>query len=86
MTNQQLVQEVVAVIIDALGLDSGVTMDAETPLLDHLPELDSMAIVQLIAEIEDRFAISIDEDEISGDIFETVGALAGFVEAQRSSV
>ena len=54
----------------------------DTLLLGALPELDSMAVVALIAGIEDRFGIVIDDDEISGDIFASVGTLADFVAAK----
>jgi acyl carrier protein len=54
----------------------------DTHLLGALPELDSMAVVALIAGIEDRFGIVIDDDEISADSFASVGTLADFVAAK----
>lgn len=42
-----------------------------------------MAIVALIVALEDHFDIEVDEDDVSGDIFETVGTLAEFVDSQR---
>lgn len=51
----------------------------DTPLLGAVPELDSMAVVTLITSLEERFAISIDDDEISGEVFATVGSLTDFV-------
>ena len=53
--------------------------DATTPLLGALPELDSMAVVTLITTIEERFGIVVDDDEISGDTFATVGSVTEFV-------
>ncbi len=52
---------------------------ADTPLLGALPELDSMAVINLINALEERFGVIVDDDEISGDTFATVGSLAGFV-------
>lgn len=52
----------------------------ETPLLGSIPELDSMAVVSVITAIEERFAVVIDDDELSAETFETVGALADFVD------
>lgn len=56
---------------------------ADSRLLGELPEFDSMAVVGLIEEAENRFSCSIDEDEIVADVFETVGSFAGFLESQQ---
>jgi acyl carrier protein len=53
--------------------------DASTHLLGAVPELDSMGVVSLIAAIEERFGIEIDDDEIDGSVFETFGSLLAFV-------
>jgi len=53
-----------------------------TVLLGELPELDSFGVVQLVATIEERFDITIDDDEFGAEIFETVGALTAFVDAK----
>ena len=52
---------------------------AETPLIGALPEFDSMVVVTLITTLEERFDIAVDDDEISGDTFATVGSLSNFV-------
>ena len=56
------------------------TLTAETPLLGNLPELDSMAVVALIATIEEKFGILIDDDEVDASTFATLGTLTAFVE------
>lgn len=56
--------------------------DAETPLFGALPELDSMAVAGLLTEMEDRFDILIDDEDIDGDTFETFGSLLAFVRAK----
>jgi acyl carrier protein len=56
------------------------TIDADTPLLGNLPELDSMAVVNLVTAIEDHFDIIVEDDEISADTFETFGSLCDFVD------
>jgi acyl carrier protein len=79
-----LTDDVIDVIVTTLGLENRTEpFVATTPLLDHIPELDSMAIVELVVALEDRFGITIDEDEISGDVFETVATLASFVTEQH---
>lgn len=69
---------------DVLGLnESSATWTAETPLLGSLPELDSLAVVQLITGMEARFSFHIDDDEINAEVFATLGSLAHFV-AQKT--
>ena len=78
------IDDVIDVIVTTLGLeDRTEPLVATTQLLDNIPELDSMAIVELVVALEDRFDITIDEDEISGDVFETVATLATFVAEQH---
>lgn len=72
--------EVKTLVIDVLALGpSGASLTAASPLLGSLPELDSMAVVSLITALEEQFGISVDDDEISADTFETLGSLANFV-------
>lgn len=53
-----------------------------TPLLGAVPELDSMGVVSLITAMEERFGISIDDDEIDGAVFQTFGSLLAFVQGK----
>ncbi len=53
-----------------------------TALLGAIPELDSMAIVAVITAIEDRFGLSVDDDEIDGATFATIGSLVDFIQAR----
>jgi acyl carrier protein len=73
--------QVKAIVIDVLSLSgpSAAALDADTPLLGNLPELDSMAVVSLLTALEEHFGITIDDDEMSASIFETLGSLARFV-------
>jgi len=58
------------------------SFSADTPLMGALPEFDSMVVVSLITTLEERFGIAVDDDEISGDTFATVGSLTDFVAAK----
>ena len=51
----------------------------QTTLLGAIPELDSMAVVSLITWLEDRLGITVDDGDIDGSTFETVGSLVDFV-------
>ena len=69
------------VLGDTLQLGSRVNLlTAQTALLGSVPELDSMAVVTVLASIEETFGIRIDDDEVSAELFATVGTLTSFVE------
>lgn len=38
-----------------------------------------MAVVTVLTMVEEQYGIEIDDDEVSADIFETVGTLSDFV-------
>ena len=77
--------QVKTLLIDVLALGpSGQTLDADSPLLGSLPELDSMAVVTLIGALEEQFGIMIDDDDISASTFSTLGSLADFVAAKAA--
>lgn len=59
--------------------------DADTPLFGALPELDSMAVASLLTEMEDRFDILIEDDDIDGETFETFGTLVAFAQAKTEA-
>jgi acyl carrier protein len=73
-----------SVVATTLGIDEAraTAMHAGTELLGSLPELDSMAVVELIYALEERFGVEVDGDEVTADVFETLGSLAAFVETQ----
>ena len=77
--------EVKNILIDVLNLgEAGQALDADSPLLGSLPELDSMAVVTLIGALEEHFGIAIDDDDISASTFETLGSLAAFVASKAA--
>lgn len=74
-------KEVLSILDETLSLKGrSAEFSASTPLLGALPELDSMAVVALITSLEDRFGFTVEDDEIEGRTFATVGTLVKFVE------
>ncbi|MEL7450176.1 MAG: phosphopantetheine-binding protein [Pseudomonadota bacterium] len=81
-----MLEEVKELLGDVLQLGDRVAeFDAGTALLGSLPELDSMAVVTLIAAMEEHYGFEVEDDEISADTFETLGALTQFVEEKSAS-
>jgi len=58
----------------------------QTPLLGAVPELDSMTIVNVITSLEEQFGIVIEDDEISAELFESLGSLAQFITDKSATV
>jgi acyl carrier protein len=80
MHGQDVQSEVLRVLDEVLGLGGRAnTFGRETRLLGAVPELDSMAVVSLITALEQKFGITVDDDDIGGDAFASVGALVDFV-------
>ena len=73
-------REVKRVLDEVLSLDGRAdSFTRETHLLGAIPELDSMAVVSLITTLEERFGVVVEDDDIDGDTFATVGSLIDFV-------
>ena len=78
--------EVLRILDEVLSLGGrAMKFEASTPLLGAIPELDSMAVVTLITTLEERFGILVDDDEISGDTFASVGSVTEFVAGKLSA-
>jgi acyl carrier protein len=75
------VDVVKAVLVSALGVEERAhVIDADTQLLGSLPELDSMAVLVLVHDLEEAFGIVVEDEDLSADIFDTLGALTAFVD------
>ena len=76
-----LLDDVKTVLGNALQISTRVReMDAQTPLLGAVPELDSIAVLNLISALEEHFGITVADDEVGASTFETVGSLTSFIE------
>ena len=81
-----VIDDLKSVVGTTLQLGSRVNaMSSATPLLGAIPELDSMAVVALITALEERFDITVEDDEIGAATFETLGSLAQFVEQKLAA-
>ncbi len=74
------------ILRDTLNLgDRAEKLTADSPLLGGLPEFDSMAVVTVVTMIEDELGITIEDDDLSADVFATVGSLADFVRQKAAA-
>lgn len=85
-SNLDIKHELLSILDEILSLNGrSVSFKEGTPLLGAIPELDSMAVVALITAIEERFGIAMEDDEIDGSIFATVGSLTGFIQSKLAT-
>lgn len=85
MTDPYTFDSVRQVLVESLDLPvEPAELGWETELFGNLPELDSLGVVALVAALEDRFDIVIEDDEFGEELFETVATLTTFVETKIS--
>lgn len=81
-----ITQEVLRILDEVLSLNGrAATFSRDTPLLGAIPELDSMAVVTLITTLEERFGLTVDDDDIDGSTFATVGSLVDYASSKLAS-
>ncbi|MFQ3664614.1 MAG: phosphopantetheine-binding protein [Sphingomonadaceae bacterium] len=76
-------EKVKAILAEALLLSSAdaAALTSDTRLFGHLPELDSMSVATVLTALEDGFGIIIDDEDVTAELFATVGSIAAHVEA-----
>jgi acyl carrier protein len=73
-------EEIRQIVADVLQLGPRAqSWGAGTALLGSVPEFDSMAVVSVITAIEEHYGVSVDDDEVGAETFETLGRLHAFV-------
>jgi acyl carrier protein len=81
----ETVTEVAGIVASVLGIEERAkTLTEDTPLLGAMPELDSLAVVELITALSERYGFDPDDVDLSGDAFDTIGTLASFVEVNAA--
>lgn len=74
------------VLKEALQLGDRVNaFDESTGLFGSIPEFDSMAVVTVVTGLEEQFDIEVDDEDISAEVFETLGSLTRFVEEKLAA-
>ena len=82
MDSLELTQKLIR---DCLQLKASEALTRDTPLLGGFPEINSLTVATLIVEIENNVDCEIDDEEVTAEIFESVGSLANFVETKMAN-
>jgi acyl carrier protein len=79
----ETLEKVRSILRDTLSLgDRASQLTLESLLLGGLAEFDSMAVVSVVTMLEDELGIAVNDDELSADVFASVGSLVTFVDAK----
>jgi acyl carrier protein len=80
-----ILNEVIQTLNEVIGqAENRQIFTLETRLLGSIPEFDSMAVVTVLSELEARFGLIFDDDELDGSIFQNVESLVTFISAKRA--
>jgi acyl carrier protein len=72
--------EVLRILDEVLSLGGrAASFSRDTHLIGAVPEFDSMAVVSLITALEEQLGITLDDGDIDGQVFATVGSLVDLV-------
>ena len=55
------------------------SFERDSLLLGNIPEFDSQAVVSVLVALEEHFDIVIEDDDVTAEVFETIGSLVEFV-------
>jgi acyl carrier protein len=79
--NTSSLDRVRLLLVDVLDLgDRADQVDEATALFAAMPEFDSLAIVQVITELEESFGFEVLDEDVNADVFATVGTLSRYVD------
>ena len=70
------------ILIPAVG---GAFTKLNPKTLAKNPVMFVVAVVSVLTMVEEEFGFSIDDDEMSAEVFETLGALAAFVDGKLAN-
>jgi acyl carrier protein len=80
LTRSDLVAGVSDTLAEILGIeDRRDQLTADTELFGSLPELDSLSVLELATALEAKYDLVIDDDDFTGEVFESIGSLADFI-------
>jgi acyl carrier protein len=77
---RSILDDVRETLVETLALENR-DLEPCTQLLGALPELDSLAVVEVVTALEERFDIEVDGEAMTAETFETLGSLSAMVES-----
>ena len=79
--DRQILERVLRILSENIvGVHYDGRLDADTPLLSSGLNLDSVAVLELVLEVENEFAVAFSDADLSVELFKTAQTLAEAVE------
>jgi acyl carrier protein len=76
-----LIDEIKIILRNTLVPDDDVSQfDASSRLLGAVKELDSVGVVAVLTALEENFDITVEDEDVSAEVFNTLGSLTEFVQ------
>lgn len=80
---QEIISEVRAFLKENFMLDDAVAIEEQTSFMDnHI--LDSTGFIELIGFIEERYGVTVDDEEMVPENFDSLRNIRGYVERKRA--
>lgn len=84
MSSQPITTEEVAALVgEVVGDPAGTEIDPGEPLTATFPGLDSMAILELIVDLEGHYGIAIEDEDVTAETFDSLATLTEFLRRKR---
>ena len=80
-----IIDRIQSFVLDKFPLARKQGISSGDPLLDT-GVVDSLGVLDLVTYIEQEFGITVDDEELGPENFQTIECLAWFVERKRSKV
>lgn len=71
------------ILVSNLQLEN-VDLNPSTQIMGNFPQFNSLSIAGIVAAIEDEAGCTIEDEEITAELFETVGTLADFIASKSA--
>jgi acyl carrier protein len=70
-------------LTDSVRINRDTTLTPDTRLLEGGLELDSVELLELVVAIEEAFDTTVEDAELTVELFETVRTLGRFIQGKR---
>jgi acyl carrier protein len=78
MQTLEIEQEIRTFLVDNFFMGRAEELKTSSPLLGSV--IDSTGVLQLVMFLQDRFAITVEDDEVNAENLDSVDNVVGFVE------
>ncbi|OKY26730.1 MULTISPECIES: phosphopantetheine-binding protein [Thalassotalea] len=83
MTQRDIKQQLIEILSGLMPSYNQQYWQSNPELIGVVPEFDSMTIVNLIGELEDQFDLTLDDDDVTAENFESVDTIVALVSSER---